>query len=67
MKTFWIYLFIFLSLLIATQSFLFFSASEDYKIDYEQFALHFIIIVICALIASFILKKRKNTYNEKAN
>lgn len=67
MKTFWIYLFIFLSLLLATQSFLYFSSNENYTLDYKQLAVHLLIIIISAVLVSFILRKRKNSYNEKAN
>lgn len=67
MKTFWIYLFIFLSLLGVTQLFLYFSSNEHYSIDYEQLIMHLVIIIISAIIVSFMMKKRKNEYNEKAN
>jgi len=67
MKTFWIYLFIFLSLLGATQLFLYFSSNEAYTVDYKQLLIHLVIIVISALIVSYMLRKRKNEYNEKAN
>ena len=67
MKTFWIYLLIFLILLVATQAFLYFSTGDKYNFDYEQLIIHIIIMFISALIVSYILRKKKNPYNEKTN
>lgn len=67
MKTFWTYFLIFLTLTLLTQIFLYFSGGELYVFDYKYALLQLSVIFLTALITSYILRKRKNEYNKKAN
>lgn len=67
MKTFWTYFLIFLVLTIITQSFLYFSGGELYAFDFKKALLQLAFSFFTALIVSYILRKPKNDYNNKAN
>lgn len=67
MRTFWTYFFIFLTLATVTQFFMYFSGGELYQLNIKHILLELSIIVIIALLISYILRKPKNEYNKKAN
>ncbi len=67
MRTFWIYFLIFLCLSLLTQAFLYLFGSDQYSLDFLHGFGQIVIITLIALIASYILRKKKNEYKEKAN
>ncbi len=67
MRTFWIYFFIFLCLSALTQVFLYFFGSDQYNLGFLYGFGQLAIITLIALIASYVLRKKKNEFNEKAN
>ncbi len=67
MRTFWTYLILFLILMLATNTLIYFTTSKPYEFNTAELIIEFIAIVLIALLASYILRKKKNIYTKKVN